>query len=141
MNADKKNGLGAFLLCGFLLAVLSAASVWFFYSNHYLLYYGDAEAHLNTARRVVDSQTPGYLQLGSPWLPLPHALMLPLVANDALWHNGLAGAIPPAVCFVCAGLFLFAAVRRIFDSTAAAVTTTALFALNPNVLYLQSIPM
>ena len=123
------------------LAIVSAAAVWFFYSRHYLLYYGDAEAHLNTARRVLDCQTPGYLQLGSPWLPLPHAMMLPLVGDDRLWRSGLAGAIPSAVCFVLAGSFLFAAVRRFFGSTAPAVTAVALFALNPNVLYLQSIPM
>lgn len=140
MNTDKKNRFSLFV-CGSLLILLSAASVWFFYSHHFLLYYGDAEAHLNIARRVVESQTPGYLQLGSPWLPLPHALMLPFVANDALWRSGLAGAIPNAFCFVCAGLFLFAAARRIFASPAAAMAATALFALNPNLLYLQSIPM
>ena len=124
-----------------LLGVLSATAVWFVSSNHYVLYYGDAEAHLNTARRIVDSLTPGYLQFGSPWLPLPHALMLPFVANDQLWRSGLAGAIPSAICFVLAGAFLFAATRRVFQSTAAAATAAALFALNPNVLYLQSIPM
>ena len=40
-----------------------------------------------------------------------------------------------------AGMFLFGAARRIFDCTSAGVAATALFALNPNVLYLQSIPM
>jgi len=85
--------------------------------------------------------TPGYLQVGTVWLPLPHWLMLPLVRNDAYWRNGMAGAIPSAACFVVAGMFLFWAVRRIFDSPAAAAAATALFALNPNVLYLQSTPM
>ena len=123
------------------LSALAAAAVWFFYSRGYILYYGDAEAHLNIARRVVDSQTAGYLQLGSPWLPLPHALMLPFVVHDGLWRSGLAGAIPSAICFVIAGTFLFAAARRIFDSLAASVSASALFALNPNILYLGSIPM
>ena len=45
------------------------------------------------------------------------------------------------LCFVAAGCFLFAAVRRLFDSNAAAGAAVALFALNPNVLYLQAIPM
>ena len=67
------------LVAALILSLVSAGAVWFFYAHHYLLYYGDAEAHLNTARRIVDSQTPGYLQFGSPWLPLPHALMLPFV--------------------------------------------------------------
>ncbi len=75
------------------------------------------------------------------WLPLPHALMLPFVRDMRLWQNGLAGSIPSAACFVLAACFLFAAARRIFDSTAAAVAATALFVCNPNALYLQSTPM
>lgn len=90
---------------------------------------------------MVDSRTPGYDQLGTVWLPLPHVLMLPFVSSDNLWRGGLAGAIPSAVCFVLAGTLLFAAARRLFHSTAAAFTTLALFALNRNVLYLQSVPM
>ena len=67
--------------------------------------------------------------------------MLPFVRFDSLWRSGLAGAIPSAAAFVAAGTFLFAAVRRIFDSTAAAAAAVALFAGNPNVLYLQSTAM
>ena len=137
----KNRRAGAVVLCAALLSLVSIAAVWFFYAHGYLLYYGDAEAHLNTARRIFDSSDPGVLQFGSPWLPLPHALTLPFVRNDALWCSGLAGAIPAAVCFVIAGSFLFAAVWRIFDSMAAASTAVALFTLNPNILYLSSIPM
>ena len=36
----------------------------------------------NIARRIVDSRTPGWYQLGTTWLPLPHLLMMPLVRND-----------------------------------------------------------
>jgi hypothetical protein len=123
------------------LAAVSAAAVALVTAQGWTLYYGDAEAHLDIARRIVDSQTPGYDQVGTVWLPLPHWLMLPLARKDALWRNGLAGAIPSAACFVIAGIFLFAAVRKIFDSTAAGAVAAALFALNPNALYLQSIPM
>lgn len=38
-------------------------------------------------------------------------------------------------------MFLFAAVRRIFDSTSAALAATTLVAFNPNLLYLQSTAM
>jgi len=124
-----------------LASFLSAAAVWFVWRNGWTLYYGDAEAHLNIARRVIDSRTPGYEQLGTSWLPLLHILLLLFVARDALWHNGLAGAIPPAVCFIAGVTFLFAAVRRVFSSTAAGAVAAALYALNPNALYLQSIPM
>ncbi len=124
-----------------LLAMVGIAAASWFYGQGYLLYYGDAEAHLNTARRILDSRNPGYDQLGSPWLPLPHALMLPFIRNNHLWETGLAGTIPGVACFVLAGVMLFAAVRRVFQSTAAAICTVALFALNPNLLYLQSTPM
>jgi 4-amino-4-deoxy-L-arabinose transferase-like glycosyltransferase len=124
-----------------LLAVWSALAIWFFYAHGWLLYYGDAEAHLNIARHVFDSQTPGMIQFGTVWLPLQHALMLPFVRVDSLWRSGLAGAIPSAAAFVAAGTFLFAAVRRLFDSTAAAAAAVALLAGNPNVVYLQSTAM
>jgi hypothetical protein len=105
------------------------------------VFYGDAEAHLDIARRIIDSRQPGYDQIGTVWLPLPHLLMLPLVGNNALWRSGLAGAIPSAICFVCAGLFLYAALRSATDSPAAALASVGLLALNPNLLYLQSTPM
>ena len=130
------------LLAAFLLvAALSAAALVWFHQSGCTLYYGDAEAHLNMARRILDSRTPGPFQIGAVWLPLPHILMLPLVRNDGLWRSGLAGAIPSAACFIMAAMFLFAAARRIYGDTAAAATTLSVFALSPNLLYLQSAPM
>jgi 4-amino-4-deoxy-L-arabinose transferase-like glycosyltransferase len=96
---------------------------------------------LNIARRVLDSRTPGPEQLGTVWLPLPHILMLPLVWHDHWWRSGLAGAIPSALAFIAAGSFLFAAACRLYASSAAGLTAALLFALNPNMLYLQSTPM
>jgi len=136
-----KSGIWNCLLVGVLVSALSASAVWWVWAKVSILFYGDAEAHLNTARRIWDSTTPGLDQLGTPWLPLPHLIMLPLVRIDPLWRSGLAGAIPSAACFVIACLFLFAAVRRFFASPLPAFAAVALFALNPNVLYLQSVPM
>lgn len=123
------------------LGAVSAAAVWYFYSHGFLLYYGDAEAHLNIARRLFDSQTPGYDQLGTYWLPLPHILMLPFVHVDRWWHSGIAAAFSSAACFIAGGMFLFGAARRIFQSIAAGLAAVALAALNPNLLYLQSTAM
>src|SRR5438477_13047704 len=97
------------------LALLSGAAVAFFWSRGNLCYYGDAEAHLNIARRIVDSRTPGYDQVGTVWLPLLHWAMIPFARIDRLWVNGLAGAIPSAMAFVLAGRFLLAAARHIFN--------------------------
>jgi len=128
-------------MAALLAALLSAGAVWLVWREGWTLYYGDAEAHLNIARRVLDSRTPGYEQLGTSWLPMLHMLMLPLVSHDWLWRSGLAGAIPPAICFVAGVTFFFAAVRRVFASGAVGGVAAALVALNPNALYLQSIPM
>ncbi len=119
----------------------SAAAVWFFFTNGSLLYYGDAESHLNIARRVMDSRTPGYDQLGTVWLPLPHILMIPFARSTELWRTGLAGSIPSAACFVLAACFLFSGTRRVFGMASAAFAATAIFVLNPNALYLQSTAM
>jgi hypothetical protein len=124
-----------------LLTLASAAAVWFFHARGWLLWYGDAEAHLNTARRILDNQTPGYDQIGSVWLPLPHLLLMPFARVDRWWRSGIAAAFPSSACFVIGGTFLFLAARRIFRSTAAAAAATALAALNPNLLYLQSTAM
>ncbi|MDP8979980.1 MAG: glycosyltransferase family 39 protein [Acidobacteriota bacterium] len=124
-----------------VLAALSVATVWYVHRMEWTLYNPDADAHLNIARRIVDSRTPGYDQIGTVWLPLPHLLTIPFVMRDSLWQSGLAGAIPSACCFVMAGAFLFAAVRRSLRSSAAAFTALGIFALNPNLLYLQSTPM
>ncbi len=123
------------------LCLLIACSVAWCYRHGYLLYYGDAQAHLNISRSIVDSRTPGYDQLGTVWLPVLHVICLPLVVNDAWWNTGLAGAIPVAICFVIAGLFFYLGAKEVYGSSAAAVVVLACFALNPNVLYLGSIPM
>lgn len=125
----------------FALCALSAAATAFVYRSGWTLYYGDAEAHLNIARRILDSRTPGYDQLGTVWLPLPHLLILPWVQNNRLWRTGLGGAIPASICFVVAGGFLYAALRLAAQSSAVALASLGLFALNPNLLYLQATPM
>src|SRR5690348_10727302 len=95
-----------------LLAAIGSIAAWWCWSHGYTLYFGDAEAHLNIARRVLDSRTPGPDQIGTVWLPLPHFLLIPFVMRDRWWSNGLAGVFPSFACFVIAGIFLFAAARR-----------------------------
>jgi hypothetical protein len=124
-----------------LLAVAGIGAAWWCFSRGYTLYFGDAEAHLNIARRILDSRTPGPGQIGTVWLPLPHFLLIPFVLHDAWWRSGLAGVFPSVACFVIAGMFLFSAARRVYGGSGAALAVVLLFALNPNVLYLQATPM
>ena len=122
-------------------ASISTAAVWYFAAHGWLLYYGDAEAHLNIARRLFDNRTPSLEQFGVPWLPVPHLITAPFAAVDALWHSGLAGAIPSAMCFIAAAVFLFRALEEIFGSRVPAWIGMLIFLANPNVLYLQSTSM
>jgi hypothetical protein len=105
-----------------------------------MLNYGDAVAHLHIARRVFDSRTPRFSQLGSVWLPLPHILLIPLVQDYYWWASGLAGVIPSALAYLaaCVGIHRLA---RHWLSPAAGALTLFSFALNPNLLYMQTTAM
>lgn len=129
------------LLVAFALAALAAAATWWVNLQGYTLFYGDAQAHVNIARRVLDTRTPGMLQIGTVWLPLPHLLMMPLAGNDALWENGLAGAIPVSACFWLGTIFFYLALTRLVRSQWAGLAGVGAMALNPNLLYLQATPM
>src|SRR5437870_11354895 len=87
------------LVAGFA-ACLSVSSFLYYFRHNDILLYGDAVAHINIARRVFDSQTPGLLQLGTVWLPLPHLLMLPFLVSRGLWQSGIGGSIPSMIAYV-----------------------------------------
>lgn len=144
MRASKNSGpsqlFRPLVLVAAAFVLLSAAALLVVQSQGTALFYGDAIAHLNIARRLVDGRTLGYHQLGTVWLPLPHLLMLPWIENQWFWQSGLAGAIPAGVCFVAAGTFLFALLRRLFGLHAA-IVGAACFGGNLNLLYLQATPM
>jgi hypothetical protein len=131
---------GGVVICAAVLSLISAAAIFFVQQEGTALFYGDAAAHLNIARRLFDGRNPGYEQIGTVWLPLPHLLMMPFAKVDAWWQSGLAGAIPAGIAWVFAGTFLFATLRRTFGHEAA-IAGTAVFATQPNLLYLQSTPM
>ena len=105
-----------------------------------LLLYGDAVAHLHIARRVFDSMTPGYRQLGSVWLPFPHILLLPFVWNMAWWRSGLAGACLsiPSYVLGCAGIYRLA---RMWLPISAALVIVAFYGFNPGLLYMATTAM
>src|SRR5450432_3746043 len=88
------------VLVGQLAAAVSVFSFLFYLRHGDLLLYGDAVAHINIARRVFDSRTPGLLQLGTVWLPLPHLLMIPFLLSDGMWQSGVGGSIPSMAAYV-----------------------------------------
>ncbi len=121
-------------------AAASLIAQFWSWRHHAMLNYGDAVAHLHIARRIFDSHRPGLAQLGSVWLPLPHLLMLPFVQIYAWWANGIAGAIPSGLAYLAACIGLYRLARR-WLAPAPAALALAFFALNPNLLYLQTTAM
>ncbi len=101
----------------------------------------DAQAHLDIARRVHDSATPGLQMLGTVWLPVPHLLLLPFTLVDAWWWNGLAGGLLGLLAFVLTAVSLHDLLRRLHPDPLVAVLGTALLVLNPSLLYLQTTAM
>ncbi len=121
---------------------LSIAALLFYYAHQQLLLYGDAVAHINIARRVVDNRHPlvAYGQLGTVWLPLQHVVMLPFVWIDALWRSGVAGSIPSMVAYVLGTLGIFRLVSGRAPKLVAYVAA-GIYGLNPNLLYMQTTAM
>ena len=125
-----------------VLAALSVTALLYYYAHQQILLYGDAVAHLNIARRVVDNRHPiaAYGQLGTVWLPLQHIAMLPFVWVKTLWQSGIAGAIPGMLAYVLGTLGIF----RLISARAGqgvAYLGAAIYALNPNLLYMQTTAM
>src|SRR5256885_12548474 len=98
-----------------LAAAVSIASFFYYLRHGDLLLYGDAVAHINIARRVFDSQTPGPLQLGTVWLPLPHIVMLPFIVPRWMWQTGIGGAIPSMIAYLFSVIGTFQLVRNMFS--------------------------
>lgn len=101
----------------------------------------DAQAHLDIARRVVDSITPGMQMLGTVWLPVPHLLMLPFTLVDRWWWNGLAGGIVGCAAYVTTVASLHDLLVRRTGRPQLAWIGTAFVLLNPSLLYLQTTAM
>ncbi len=101
----------------------------------------DARGHLVVARRILDSITPGWQQIGAVWLPLPHVLNALPAQSDLLYRTGGSAVAISVLAFAIAAGSIAAIVLRATESTLAALAAAAVFALNPNVLYLQSTPM
>ena len=132
-----------------LAAAVALLSFFYYFRHGDLLLYGDAVAHINIARRVFDSRTPGLLQLGTVWLPLPHLLMVPFLLFDSAWQTGVGGSIPSLAAFIFSVVGLFRLLRGSlsshsapdFAARSAAWTGAVIYAANPNLIYMQTTAM
>ncbi len=126
------------ILVAVIFAVISSA---YAYTHDLIVLYGDAESHLNIAKRVVESITPGFAQLGGIWLPLPHIMLLPFVYFNFLWRSGLSGSIVSGFAFVVTCLYLYRISFLLTKNKGVAFMASLLAIINPNMLYFQTTPM
>jgi hypothetical protein len=132
-----------------LAIFVSVFSFLIYNRNGDVLLYGDAVAHVNIARRIFDSKTPGLLQLGTVWLPLPHLLILPFILSKQMWQTGSGGSIPSMAAYVLGVLGIFRLVRTALrrngevDGIArvGAWAATVVYGANPNLIYMQATAM
>ena len=101
----------------------------------------DARAHLVVARRVFDSLTPGWQQVGAVWLPLPHLLNALPVQIDWLYRTGFSAIAISIASMALAAWAIATLIERATGSIVGGIVAAALLMLNPDVLYLQSTPM
>jgi hypothetical protein len=116
-------------------------SLGFFYGRGLTNLYGDGLAHMEGARRIFDSLTPGYQEIGTVWLPLYHLLAAPLALNDYLWRTGLGGSLVSTAALAVAAWFVFRLALEMKRNKAAATLGLAVFLICPSMLYLASMPM
>jgi len=124
-----------------VILAVTGASLLFFYSRGLSNLYGDGLAHMEGARRIFDSITPGYDEIGTVWLPLYHLICAPLAINDFLWRSGLAGGLVSSAAFALTAYLLFRLGAEINRNLAAGIVALAGVLLCPSFLYLASTPL
>src|SRR5205809_147806 len=77
---------------GTLAALLGVGATWFYVSAGLSLSHYDAKAHLVVARRILDSLTPSWEQIGAVWLPLPHVMNAIPIQIDFFYRTGASGS-------------------------------------------------
>ncbi|MCX7832808.1 MAG: hypothetical protein N2490_01185 [Ignavibacteria bacterium] len=125
------------LVIGLLAQIYSYINELIFCPN-----FGDPASRLDSSRRFYDSITPGiWNQIGTVWLPAHMILLLPFTKISFLWQTGIAGSIVGFISYVIGSILIFKIIYRITKDKFSAFIGWAIYALNPNILYLQCTAM
>jgi Dolichyl-phosphate-mannose-protein mannosyltransferase len=119
---------------------LSLTATAYFYHHGQLVLYDDEFSRMTIARRTFDNPVGFSLaQLGGVWLPWPQLLMMPFLAVNALYFDGIGGSIPSMLSYVASAVLIYKIVYHLTGARRApAIAGAAVFVLSPNVLYMQS---
>ena len=100
--------------------------------------YSDAQSHLTIARRIFDSKSPGFEQLGTVWLPVPHLLLVPFVLNMWLFSSGWAACLLGTAALSATASGLYRICARLGLGRAGRVAAVLVLLANPAVLYVYT---
>src|SRR5436309_12657515 len=105
-----------------LVTALAAAlggtcAAWHYHRLGLTLSHYDARGHLVVARRIFDSITPGWQQIGAVWLPLPHLLNALPVQIDLFYRTGASAVALSIAAFAVATASIAWIVAALTEST------------------------
>jgi hypothetical protein len=140
-RSGRRTPLALSIAIGAVAAIGGTIAAWHYHRVGLTLTHYDARGHLVVARRIIDNITPGWQQIGAVWLPLPHLLNALPVQIDLFYRTGASAVAISVASFAIAAGAIAWIVFALTGSIAVSLAATALFAFNPNVIYLQSTPM
>src|SRR5262245_14113824 len=99
-----------------IAATIGVAAALRYHQLGLTLSHYDARGHLIVARRVIDSLTPGWQQIGAVWLPLPHLLNLLPVQIDVFYRSGASAVAISVASFALAAFAIAWIVKQLTES-------------------------
>src|SRR5438128_6151404 len=120
------------LLVATAAAVIGSFVAIYYYRLGLTLSHYDARAHLIVARRIIDSITPGWQQIGAVWLPFPHLLNAIPIQIDLFYRTGASAIAISVVSFAAATAAIVWIIATLTNSNLAALVGASVFAFNPN---------
>ena len=109
-----------------VVLVVGAAAAWHYAMLGLALSHWDARAHMVVARRIFDSLTPGWQQIGGVWLPFPHVLNSIPVQVDAWYRSGASGTAISVISMSAGAAALASMLLRSTGSISAATAGAVL---------------
>ncbi|WP_285247172.1 glycosyltransferase family 39 protein [Pseudarthrobacter sp. efr-133-R2A-89] len=97
--------------------------------------YSDAQSHLTIARRVFDSKAPGFEQLGTVWLPMPHLLLMPFIINLWMFSSGWGACVLGIIALAATASGLYRICARLGYGRTGRLAAVLVLLANPAVLY------
>ncbi|MET1086942.1 MAG: glycosyltransferase family 39 protein [Arthrobacter sp.] len=97
--------------------------------------YSDAQSHLTIARRIFDSKAPGFQQLGTVWLPVPHLLLVPFVLNLWMFSSGWGACLLGILALAATASGLYRIAARLGYGRAGRTAAVLVVLANPAILY------